>query len=210
VQASHPTAIPPADPLERSVPLALKLLALVPCVVLLDQSAVAHSAFPPLTFPFFYSMYYVWIITPLHEGGHLLFALFGRTLHILGGSFWQVMIPVVACVVAARQKSFFSTVYLALAGVNAIALSSYIYDAPYRSLPLLGPKEGHDWYNLLIHWQMLDSAEDLSNVAYFGGLAVGSLAVAGGIAWAFYEYFHPTPFLLKDDETKPVAESRER
>ena len=187
------------------MPLGLKLLALVPCVVLLYQSAVAHSAFPPLAFPFFYSMYYVWIITPLHEGGHLLFAFFGRTLHILGGSFWQIMIPVVACGVSVRQKSFFSSVYLALAGVNAIALTSYIYDAPYRSLPLLGPKEGHDWYNLLIHWQMLDAAEDLSNAVYYGGLLVGSLAVAGGVAWAFYEYYHPKPFVLKLQDDIPAS-----
>lgn len=182
----------PVDPVERLVPLGLKLFGLFLCGVLLYQAADSASAFPPLPQSMFYNLYYVGIITPLHEGGHFLFMFFGRTLYILGGSFWQVMIPIILFGVALKQKSFLASVWLSLAGTHLISLTSYIMDAPYRTLPLLGGhKSGHDWYNLLIHWQMLNDAEGIADFAYYFGLFLGISGIVGGIAWAVWQYLKP-------------------
>lgn len=182
----------PVDPVERLVPVGLKLVALFVCGVLLYQAADSASAFPPLPQSMLYRLYYVGIITPLHEGGHFLFMFFGRTLHILGGSFWQVMIPLILFAAAVRQKSFFAGVWLSLAGTHLVALTSYIMDAPYRTLPLLGGhKSGHDWYNLLIHWQMLDDAEAIADFAYYFGLLMGIAGMVVGVVWAIRQYLKP-------------------
>ena len=198
--ASEQKALPPqpVDPVERLLPLGLKLLGMFLCGVLLYQSADSGSAFPPLPQSLLYNLYYVAIITPLHEGGHFLFMLFGRTLYILGGSFWQVMTPLILFAVAMKQKSWFAYVWLGLAGTHWISLSSYIYDAPFRSLPLLGGhKSGHDWYNLLIHWQMLDDAASISDFVYYTGITLGIAGIVSGVMVAIIEY-------IKSPHTKSI------
>ncbi len=189
----------PVDPIELLLPLGLKLLGILVCGVLLYQVAESESAFPPYPPSMLYYLYDFGIILPLHEGGHFLFMFFGRTLYILGGSFWQLMTPLILFVVAVRQKSFLAAIWLALAGTHWIALTSYIYDAPYRTLPLLGGhKVGHDWYNLLIHWQMLDDAASISEFVYYTGLIFGVAGIALGITTAIRTY-------LKAPRTKPVS-----
>ncbi len=203
----EPAPIPPApkpiqqrvDPVELLLPLGLKLAALLVCAVLLSQAADSASAFPPLPQSMLYYLYYVGIITPLHEGGHFLFMFFGRTLYILGGSFWQVMTPLILSGVAMRQKSFLAYVWLSVAGTHWIALASYIYDAPYRTLPLLGGhKSGHDWYNLLIHWQMLDDAAAISDFVYYTGILLGVGGLVVGITIAIRTY-------IKSPRVKTIA-----
>jgi hypothetical protein len=191
----------PVDPVELLVPLGLKLVGLLLCGILLFQAADSASAFPPLPQSMLYNLYYVGIITPLHEGGHFLFMFFGRTLYILGGSFWQTMTPLILFGVALRQKSFLANIWLALAGTHWIALAPYIYDAPYRSLPLLGGhKSGHDWYNLLIHWQMLDDAGGISDFVYYTGILLGIGGLVAGVTVAVRTY-------LKSPRTKTVTVS---
>lgn len=187
------------DPIELLIPLGLKLAAMFLCGVLLYQSADSASAFPPYPQAMLYNLYYVGIITPLHEGGHFLFMLFGRTLYILGGSFWQVMTPLILFAVAARQRSYFANVWLCLAGTHWISLSSYIYDAPFRTLPLLGgDKSRHDWYNLLIHWQILDDAIAISDFVYYTGIVLGIAGLLSGIIIAFRIY-------VRAPRTKPLS-----
>lgn len=190
----HPSSAPSSEPIERWAPLGLRAVPLVLCTMLLLQSADATWSFPPGRFPFFFNQWYVWIITPLHEAGHLLFMPFGRIMMIAGGSFWQVAIPLLLTAVAFRQRSYWAWVYLALAGVHLIALNPYIYDAPYRSLPLLGGrKEGHDWHNLLLHWQALDASEDLAMLAYIGGIVVSAAGILGGAVWSILRAIPRTP-----------------
>jgi hypothetical protein len=187
-----PSSAPPTEPIERWVPLALRSIPLMLCAWMLVQAADATWSFPPGRFPFLFGQWYVWIITPLHEAGHLIFMPLGRILMIAGGSFWQIAIPLILAVVAFRQRSYWAWVYVALAGIHLIALNPYIYDAPYRSLPLLGGrKEGHDWYNLLIHWQALDMAEDLAMLAYVGGIVISVVGIVGGLVWSVIRALPP-------------------
>ncbi len=177
------------DPVELLVPLGLKLGGLLLCTILFYQAADSSSAFPPLPQSMLYNLYYVGIITPLHEGGHFLFIFFGRILYTFGGSFWQTVTPLILFGVALRQKSFVAYIWLSLAGTHWIALSPYIYDAPYRSLPLLGGhKSGHDWYNLLVHWQMLDDAASISDFVYYAGILMGIAALIAGVFVAVRTY----------------------
>jgi hypothetical protein len=193
-----PPTTPPAEPIERWVPLALRCIPLSLCTWMLVQAADATWSFPPGRFPLLFGQWYVWIITPLHEAGHLILMPFGRIPMIAGGSFWQVAIPLILAAVAFRQRSYWAWVYVALAGIHLIALNPYIYDAPYRSLRLLGGrKEGHDWHNLLIHWQALDAAEDLAMLAYVGGIVVSAVGLAGGVVWSVIHALPPRAPVIK-------------
>jgi len=197
-RGSTPLPPQPVDPLERLIPLGLKLVTMFVCGVLLFQAADSASAFPPLPQSLLYYLYYVGIVTPLHEGGHFLFMLFGRTLYILGGSFWQLMTPLILFAVATKQRSWLANVWLGLAGTNWISLSPYIYDAPFRSLPLLGGhKSGHDWYNLLIHWHMLDDAIAISDFVYYTGILLGIAGIASGVIFAILQY-------IRSPRTRPA------
>jgi hypothetical protein len=145
----------------------------------------------------------MFIVLPIHEGGHFLFMFFGYVLHIFGGSFWQVMMPVLLFIVALRQRSWWAWVWLTLVGVHMIALSPYIYDAPYRTLQLIGPKEGHDWRNLMNHFQAMDSAEGLADGLYWLGVLVGLGGIAGGIIASIRKLQEePQPWRPEEETTK--------
>lgn len=169
------------DPIVRYLPFGLRLLPLFIVAVILWQAADNASMFPPGKMSAPYYFYYMFIILPIHEGGHFLFMFFGYVLHIFGGSFWQVMMPALLFIVALRQQSWWAWVWLTLTGVHMIALSPYIYDAPYRTLQLIGPKSGHDWWNLMNHFQTMDSSEGLADGLYWIGVLVGLGGLVGGV-----------------------------
>ena len=71
-------------------------------------------------------------------------------------------------------------------------VSLYVRDAPVRQLPLLGGHVSrHDWYNLLLNWDMLDSAETIADVTYYVGFLLCVLSIGVGMIFAVYRYFKP-------------------
>lgn len=183
----NPLAVQPA---ERWILFGLRVVALcVPTYLLIEAARVCWDFPPAHDGSLFYALYYAWIITPLHEGGHLLFMFFDDTLHFLGGSFWQVMFPLLLAVVAWKKESFFASVYLILAGVHLVVLAPYIFDANFRVLQLLGPRHGHDWYNLLyVQRNWIDLAGTLSQIAYFSGVLGGVSGVFLGLTMALKRF----------------------
>ena len=155
----------------------------------------------------------------MHEGGHFLFSLFGSTLHLFGGSFWEVMLPFVVFVFALRDRSRIAPFPLYYSGLGLMRVSLYVRDAPYRRLPLLGgDKSRHDWWNLLNRWDMLSSAETIADILY--GLAtimcVAALAAGFYLAWNAYwkpniQTSRPVQSLLEQNISKggPTAFHKE-
>jgi hypothetical protein len=144
---------------------------------------------------------------PLHEGGHILFILFGRTLYALGGSFWQIMFPVLWFAIAAKQKSQVAPFPLFWTGENMMDVSLYIRDSQDMVLPLLGGhKSGHDWHFLLTKWDLIDSCQEIADVMYFLGVAISIVAIIGGIVWAVVAFIEsgkpalPVPVLRNAKE----------
>ena len=87
-----------------------------------------------------------------HEAGHAAFSWFGELLMVAGGSFMQLLVPIIAGVVLARQRDWFGIAVSGLWLASSLAgLSRYIGDARAQDLPLvgLGPDPEHDWYYLL-------------------------------------------------------------
>ena len=97
----------------------------------------------------------------VHEAGHTFFSIFGnRFLTILGGSIYQVLLP--AIIVAFTWfNSYKKGMQLALIylGFSWMSVAMYAADGAERQLPLIADlgQESHDWYNILIHLNMLEN-----------------------------------------------------
>lgn len=120
---------------------------------------------------------------PFHEFGHVLFSPFGRYLTILGGSLFQVLMPLglMLAFILQRRDNFAASVMLWWSGQNFIDVSPYVADAPYRALPLIMGmgEESHDWGNLLRMSGTLDHAQSYAQT-WFG---IGVLLMLLSFVW---------------------------
>ncbi len=191
------------DPVERWVPFALKLILYGLLLFLFIQAATSFHEYTPLQpWPFFLNTVRMFIFLPIHEAGHLLFSLFGRTLHILGGSFWQVMFMVLWLVIALRQRSQTAPVAAFFVGENLMDVSLYVRDAQFMALPLLGAdSRGHDWRNLLTSWNALDSAGTIADILYYTGWIICAAALAAGVAFSVAVFLGRNPLLAAAQST---------
>lgn len=120
-----------------------------------------------------------------HEAGHPLFSPFGETLHILGGTLMQLLVP---ALVAGSCWYKRQRVGAALAGVwffqNGFNIARYMADARAQVLPLVGDGE-HDWGTLFEQWGVL--SKDLAYASSVRALAwIGIIACCLWLGWRGY------------------------
>ena len=140
-----------------------------------------------------------------HEAGHVVFGLFGRFMTVLGGSLFQVLVPVICAVALLRQHQPYGAAVCAWwAGQNLVDVAPYIADARALQLVLLGGHtgaevEGHDWEFILtqLGWLHLDRALGLA--AFRLGIGVMVAAVVWG-AVVTAKSRAGGAFVLPDDE----------
>jgi hypothetical protein len=115
---------------------------------------------------------------PFHEAGHIFFGLFGEFFTVLGGSLFQIIIPMI-CVVVLLLKTrdpFGASVALWWFGENFIDMAPYINDARSLQLMLLGGVTGkerpgfHDWENILGTLGLLPYDHIIAHSAMWFGL----------------------------------------
>ena len=121
-----------------------------------------------------------------HEAGHVILGVFGRFAGVLGGSLFQVALPLALAVAFLRQGDpFGASVCTWWAGQNLLDVAPYIADARALQLVLLGGKtgaevEGHDWEFILMQLGVTHRDHQIGYVAYGIGLTVmiGALVFA--------------------------------
>ena len=123
------------------------------------------------------------IILPIHETGHLVFMAFGQYLYAAGGSLFQLIFPgIFVGYFLWKKQRYSATVPLWFVGVSAVDLVSYIKDAPYGEIELIGGE--HDWSYLLGETRWMHAAGKIGDaVLHFGGLCM-MIAVVLGIWWS--------------------------
>lgn len=134
-----------------------------------------------------------------HEAGHLIFMPLGRFMSILGGSLFQVLVPLIftGAFLLYYQNPFGATVTTWWAGQSLVDIAPYIFDARNRQLILLGGKTGrddstmHDWYNILsqLDWLRFDHA-----IAK-GTKALGILIILTALVWGGVVLYRQKKFL---------------
>lgn len=110
----------------------------------------------------------------VHEAGHVVFAPFGRTLGMLGGTVLQLAFPLAFVAAFARRDARFEAGVCGVwAAESAMYTAAYVGDANTLALPLLGGHL-HDWRWLLQRAGVPGAAEEL-------GAALHVLASLGAI-----------------------------
>lgn len=118
----------------------------------------------------------------VHEAGHLVFSGFGETLTILGGSAFQVIVPLAFVAYFARtRQQYAAAVTMSWVGVNLLNVARYIGDARAQDLPLLGGEDSiHDWWYLLINWDLLPRDTTIARWVHFFGVVAFLGSVLSG------------------------------
>ncbi|MBL0166661.1 MAG: hypothetical protein IPP85_05655 [Propionivibrio sp.] len=128
------------------------------------------------------------ILLPIHEAGHVLFLPFGEFLTILGGSFFQLALPLGLAIafVLRNRDNFAAAVCLWWFGASFLDLAPYVYDALDPQLIMLGGHTGeegpHDWIYLLERFGQLQNAPVWGFVVH----KLGALTISAGVAWAAF------------------------
>ncbi len=127
------------------------------------------------------------VLIPVHEGGHLLFAWFGRTLSVMGGTFLQLFVPFALAVYFFFRRQVPGTVFSAFIFFEQLLpIATYMADARRQELPLLtvGNAESveHDWYVLFSQFGVLEHDVQIAGVVR----ALGWLGMLGTVAWLLW------------------------
>jgi len=119
-----------------------------------------------------------------HEFGHIFFAPFGHFMMILGGSLFQILLPLFLMVVFMwkQHDNFAASIMLWWSGQNFIDVSPYIDDAQYRLLPLVGGggEESHDWGNILTMTHALEKTHTIAHISFNTGALMMVIALVWG------------------------------
>ena len=117
----------------------------------------------------------------IHEAGHFFFSLFGQVIYFMGGSLFQVILPIVFLIVFARTSIRSMSFSLFWIGESMVNVSIYIGDAQWKRLPLISRHATHDWNWLCVHLNLLDYAESIASVVNIIGILTCIAALGIGI-----------------------------
>ncbi len=132
-----------------------------------------------------------WVIHgPIHEIGHFFFSSgrFPLTIHLLAGTLFQVLAPVVGAIQFAWRGEYPPlAVMLGWFGFSVLDVSVYMADARRLELTLVPPFAGegetiHDWNWLFDRFGCLSCAEGIAAVTASFGYLCCFLSIFG-IAW---------------------------
>lgn len=120
-----------------------------------------------------------------HEAGHIFFGVFGTWTGFLGGTLGQLLMPLLAAVAFWKRGE---TASFALVLVwffeNFVNIARYVADARAQQLPLVGGGQ-HDWFNLLLHWDLLQHDLAIANSLN----AVAWLGMSGVLLWLGWRWY---------------------
>jgi len=117
----------------------------------------------------------------IHETGHLVFAFGGEFLTLLGGTLFQLLVPLAFLVALWRQGDRHgATVPLWWLGQNCWNISVYIKDARAQQLPLAGGGEP-DWALMLAAFDWLHRDQTIGGAVFFVGFLLYAAAI--GVGW---------------------------
>lgn len=120
-----------------------------------------------------------------HEAGHVFATPFGETVHYLGGTLGQLLVPglLIPYFLLRRLNPPAAAFCLWWLGENLVNVAVYMADARDLELPLVGGGD-HDWNELLYRFDLLDqgSVETLSGLTRAGGVVL----MLAGFAWVLF------------------------
>jgi hypothetical protein len=119
-----------------------------------------------------------------HEAGHTLFIFFGQFIHVLMGSGFQVLLPLLIVLYFIYNEKYFEAAICSMwVGENMVNVSIYAGDAVRMELPLLGGDSAyHDWHYILSTLGVLSWTDTVAMILSIMGFAI----ILGGLAVSCY------------------------
>jgi hypothetical protein len=176
--------LPLLEPLEddwQPVSLAVLIAACAFYVLFLIQAARGTGPFLMIDLVFI----------PVHEGGHLLFRMFGELLMVAGGTMLQLAAPLMLGGFFIFQRQIPGTAFCIFFFFEQfLPISTYMADARALELPLLTVGDGedviHDWNYLFGRFGLLRYDTEIAHVVRVIGW-IGMLATLGWMIWRSLE-----------------------
>jgi hypothetical protein len=129
---------------------------------------------------------------PIHEGGHLVFGIFGREeLTVWGGTLMQCLVPFALAAGFAYRREISGTAFCAfMLFENFLNVATYMADARDQNLPLVtvGPAEyvEHDWNHILTHLNLLEYDRTFASWLRAGAY-LGILSTISWLVWKWWQ-----------------------
>jgi len=133
-------------------------------------------------------------MVPIHEFGHVLFRPLGEFMTLLGGSLFQVALPLVfgGIFLVKNRDPFAASVMLWWSAVALMDIAPYIYDARSPQHVLLTGRTGdsgaHDFIDVLGDLGLLNQAQPIGRGAHAFGILMLLVALAWG-AWLVWQQY---------------------
>ena len=126
------------------------------------------------------------VFLPIHEGGHLMFSYFGETLHILGGTILQLLVPFALAIYFLFQRHLTGTAFAAFFFFeNFLNVGTYMADARAIALDYVTVGEGeaeHDWTSMFLKLGLLDHDVTIGHAVRL----LGWLGMLGVVVWLWW------------------------
>jgi len=122
----------------------------------------------------------------IHEGGHFFFSWFGETIHILGGTLGELIVPLLCAAYFFFQREttgFAFSIFWFFE--NFPYIGTYMADARTSVLPLVGSDES-DWTILFTWWGILAQDQKIGAIMR----TLGYLGMLSTIAWLVFRLRH--------------------
>jgi hypothetical protein len=124
------------------------------------------------------------VFIPIHEGGHLLFRYFGEFIAVAGGTFLQLLVPVLLAIQFAFQRQLQGVTFcMFFFFEQLLPTATYMADARAQELPLLTVGDAdyviHDWNYLFGALGVLD--HDIQIASFVR--VIGWVGMIGMVAW---------------------------
>ncbi len=125
------------------------------------------------------------VVLVIHEAGHFI-TPFGEFSSLLGGTFWQVALPLAfVAYFALTRQPFSAALLLFWVSFSLADAALYVGDARERLLPLITfDRDSHDWWNLLLILDLFrqdDLLATLFRIQAFGFFLAGLIFAARSI-----------------------------
>lgn len=127
------------------------------------------------------------LFVPIHEGGHVIFHIFGEFMGIAGGTLMQLLAPfLLAAYFVFRRQPQGVAFCMFFLFEQFLPIATYMADARAQDLPLLSLGSGedviHDWNYLFGHLGVLSHDIQIAGLTRF----VGWLGMIGVVVWLIW------------------------
>jgi hypothetical protein len=121
----------------------------------------------------------------IHEGGHFFFSWFGETMHILGGTLGELIVPLLCAAYFFWKRETTAVVFSCFWFFeNFPYIGTYMADARSDSLPLVG-SDVSDWAILFGQWGLLLQDQKIGRIMHI----LGWLGMITTVAWLMYRMY---------------------